>query len=134
VNLVDNVERLRLDFEKILPLHGPGAAARADLYAAIGRPLPDIAKILNPPAPAAPAVGQRGQGGQRGQAPAVTADPAAALLSSVCSSCHNLLRVQNKKATEDEWAGTVERMKGKGAQLSDEETQSLIDYLAKTYK
>jgi glyoxylase-like metal-dependent hydrolase (beta-lactamase superfamily II) len=132
-NLADNVERLRLDFEKILPLHGPGAASRADLYAAIGKPVPDIMSILNPPQePAAPGAGQRGQTGQPAGAAAV--DPTAALLSSACSGCHNLLRVQNKKATEDEWTSTVERMKGKGAELSDEETQTLIDYLARTYK
>jgi hypothetical protein len=128
-NLVDNVERLKLDFETILPLHGPGVAARSDLYRAIAKPVPDITQILNPPA--AQPVAQAGQRGQRG-APA--ADPAAALLSSACSGCHNLLRVQNKKATEDEWAITVERMKGKGAQLSEEETHSLVDYLARTYK
>src|SRR5207249_6967529 len=28
VNIVDNVERLKFDFEKILPLHGTGAATR----------------------------------------------------------------------------------------------------------
>jgi hypothetical protein len=36
-NLVDNVEKLKLDFEKILPLHGTGAVTRADLYAAVGQ-------------------------------------------------------------------------------------------------
>src|SRR5262249_42948355 len=46
VNIVDNVERLKLDFEKILPLHGPGGVSRADLYAAIQKPVPDIMAIL----------------------------------------------------------------------------------------
>jgi len=40
VNLVENVERLKLDFEKILPLHGPGAVTKADLYKAAGKPNP----------------------------------------------------------------------------------------------
>jgi len=39
VNLVENVERLKLDFEKILPLHGSGAT-KADLYKAAGKPNP----------------------------------------------------------------------------------------------
>ena len=37
VNLVENVERLKLNFDKILPLHGPGAAVKADLYKAAGK-------------------------------------------------------------------------------------------------
>src|SRR4029077_18111933 len=37
VNLPENAERLKLDFETILPLHGPGAATRADLYKAINK-------------------------------------------------------------------------------------------------
>ena len=39
VNLVTNIERLKLDVEKILPLHGPGMATKADLYKAAGKPL-----------------------------------------------------------------------------------------------
>jgi len=46
VNTVENVERLKLDFETILPLHGPGAATRADLYKAINKPVPDLSVIL----------------------------------------------------------------------------------------
>jgi glyoxylase-like metal-dependent hydrolase (beta-lactamase superfamily II) len=37
ISLVENIERLGLDFQQILPLHGPGAATRADLYRAAGR-------------------------------------------------------------------------------------------------
>ena len=37
VNLVDNIERLKLDVRQIAPLHGPGAASMADLRAAVGR-------------------------------------------------------------------------------------------------
>jgi len=39
-NLVANIERLKLDVEKILPLHGPGVATRADLYKAAGKAAP----------------------------------------------------------------------------------------------
>jgi glyoxylase-like metal-dependent hydrolase (beta-lactamase superfamily II) len=42
-NLVTNIERLKLDVEKILPLHGPGVATKADLYKAAGKPLPAAA-------------------------------------------------------------------------------------------
>jgi glyoxylase-like metal-dependent hydrolase (beta-lactamase superfamily II) len=37
VNLVDNVEKLKLDIEKVLALHGPGVATKADLYKAAGK-------------------------------------------------------------------------------------------------
>ena len=37
VNLVENIERLKLDVDKILPLHGPGVATKADLYKAAGK-------------------------------------------------------------------------------------------------
>lgn len=40
VNLVENLERLGLDYDRILPLHGPGAATKADLYRAAGKPVP----------------------------------------------------------------------------------------------
>ncbi len=40
LNLVENIERLKLDVDKILPLHGPGAASKADLYKAVGKAAP----------------------------------------------------------------------------------------------
>jgi glyoxylase-like metal-dependent hydrolase (beta-lactamase superfamily II) len=42
-NLVENIERLKLDVDKILPLHGPGVATRADLYKAAGKAVPSSA-------------------------------------------------------------------------------------------
>jgi glyoxylase-like metal-dependent hydrolase (beta-lactamase superfamily II) len=42
-NLVENIERLKLDVEQILALHGPGVATRADLYSFVGKPLPAAA-------------------------------------------------------------------------------------------
>jgi glyoxylase-like metal-dependent hydrolase (beta-lactamase superfamily II) len=43
VNLLTNIERLKLDVQKILPLHGPGVATIADLYKAAGKPMPSPA-------------------------------------------------------------------------------------------
>ena len=40
LNFVDNLEKLKFDFDKILPLHGAGAVSRADLYAAVRKPAP----------------------------------------------------------------------------------------------
>ncbi len=139
VNLVTDVEQLKLDFETILPLHGPGKASRADLYAAIKKPAPPISQILSAQPPAGPGGGGRGgQGGQRpaaaaSVAPAAAAAEGKAILENACTVCHNLQRVQNLKLTKDEWQGMVDRMKGRGAELSDPDTATLIDYLTKTY-
>jgi glyoxylase-like metal-dependent hydrolase (beta-lactamase superfamily II) len=127
LNLVDNVERLKLDFETILPLHGPGSVTRAELYAAVRKPLPNISDILK----AAPVVAQGGRGG-RG-AGAAASDPGAQILEAGCTGCHNLARVQSKNLTSAEWQGIVDRMKGRGAEISDEDTSALVDYLAKAY-
>jgi len=42
-NLVANIERLKLDVERILALHGPGVATRADLYTFAGKAAPGTA-------------------------------------------------------------------------------------------
>lgn len=115
VNTVENVERLKLDFETILPLHGPGAATRADLYRAINKPVPDMSVIMA----AAPA--------------AAPVDPARRLLDTACTTCHNLNRVQNKNLTQEDWMTIVDRMKGKGAELSEDDTMTLLGYLVKNY-
>jgi glyoxylase-like metal-dependent hydrolase (beta-lactamase superfamily II) len=43
LNFVENVEKLMLDVERILPLHGPGVATKEDLYRFIGKPMPAAA-------------------------------------------------------------------------------------------
>src|SRR6185295_14646878 len=56
LNLVDGLEKLKIDFERVLPLHGPGAVTRVDLYAAVRKPAPDMATLLAAkPVVAAPA-------------------------------------------------------------------------------
>jgi mono/diheme cytochrome c family protein len=57
----------------------------------------------------------------------------AALLQARCTVCHNLDRVQSKHEAQDWWAGTVARMVGKGAQLSEAEKATLVAYLAATF-
>jgi len=71
-------------------------------------------------------------------APAATTAPTdggdgEALLNDRCTKCHNLTRVMNAKKTAEEWEKTVTRMVSKGAKLTNEEQQVLVDYLAKTY-
>ena len=126
MNVVDNVERLKLDFETILPLHGSVTPVRADLYAALGKPVRDMKDILS--AKPAVAQGQRGQAGQA--APASVAEQ---VLDKSCTGCHNLNRVQNKKLNQADWRATVVRMKDRGAEISDSEIDALVEFLVKTF-
>ncbi len=57
----------------------------------------------------------------------------AELLEQRCTRCHGLDLVEAASKTAEEWETTVERMRAKGAELTDEEAQILIEYLAETY-
>ncbi len=52
------------------------------------------------------------------------------LLDKRCTVCHSRERIDQAQKTPEEWAATVDRMIGNGAQLSPEERQAVIDYLA----
>ena len=69
-----------------------------------------------------------------GAAPAFKGPDAVAanLVNTVCASCHTLDRVNNKKADHDGWTATVTRMKGQGADLTDEQVPLVADYLARS--
>jgi len=68
-------------------------------------------------------------GGGEGQA-APTGDE---LLQARCTVCHDLGRVEAASKTQAEWEATVGRMRGKGAELTDAEAQTLVEFLAETY-
>jgi cytochrome c5 len=57
-----------------------------------------------------------------------------ALLEARCSVCHPSARPKSKQKTAEQWEATVTRMMGKGAKLTEEEKQILVEYLSKTYK
>jgi cytochrome c-type biogenesis protein CcmH/NrfF len=56
------------------------------------------------------------------------------LMQTRCSVCHSLQRVTSVHKTADQWKSTVDRMINNGAQLTSQEEQTLIDYLAQNYK
>jgi competence protein ComEA len=58
----------------------------------------------------------------------------ATLLEQRCSVCHPSARPKSKQKTSEQWDATVTRMMGKGAKLTPEEKQILVDYLSRTYK
>ncbi len=69
-----------------------------------------------------------------GAAPASSGTDAVAanLVNTVCASCHSLDRVNGKKADRDGWNTTVARMKGLGANLTDEQVPLVVEFLTKT--
>jgi cytochrome c5 len=57
----------------------------------------------------------------------------AALLEERCTVCHGLERTTQVQKTRDEWEQTVTRMVGHGAELTEDEQATLIEYLTATY-
>ena len=69
------------------------------------------------------------------ETPLLIAQPdGAALLEQRCSVCHPSARPKSKMKTAKEWEATVTRMMGKGAKLTEEEKQILVEHLSQTYK
>lgn len=54
------------------------------------------------------------------------------LTAERCSACHDTARICEKLGarTPEVWQQTVERMRGNGAQLTDDEAQTVSEYLA----
>lgn len=49
------------------------------------------------------------------------------------NSCHDAEAVTSARKTEQEWETTVQRMRLIGAQLTDAEAQTVVDYLSENY-
>ena len=56
------------------------------------------------------------------------------LMQQRCSVCHSLDRVTTAHKSLDQWTVSVQRMIAHGAQLNAQEEQTLVAYLAATYK
>lgn len=61
------------------------------------------------------------------------AEDGPALMQDRCSACHSTALIESARGTADEWQMLVDRMINFGAQLSPQEEQLLVQYLAKTY-
>lgn len=69
--------------------------------------------------------------GMTAQPPAEEKDPGAALFKSKCSTCHAVSRPLGKTKDREGWTTTVERMRSKGCQLTDQEAGAIVDHLVK---
>ena len=56
------------------------------------------------------------------------------LMQTRCTVCHSSDRITTAHKTADQWKATVDHMISNGAQLSSQEEQTLINYLAQNYK
>jgi hypothetical protein len=68
------------------------------------------------------------------QPPAAAKGPdaaSAALVTTACTACHSIDRVNNKKGDNAAWTATVTRMAGMGANLTGEQVPQVVDYLAR---
>ena len=56
------------------------------------------------------------------------------LVMRACVKCHNLKIITTKRASEEEWTRSVDNMVNRGAVLSDDEADEVIDYLSHNFK
>lgn len=55
------------------------------------------------------------------------------LVETTCTACHSFDRISSAHKTADQWKTTVDRMVGKGAQLTTDQATAVVAYLAATY-
>jgi len=56
-----------------------------------------------------------------------------AIVQKQCSVCHAVTVVTSKHASHSEWDQVVNQMVSRGADLTDEEIETVVDYLSKNY-
>lgn len=61
------------------------------------------------------------------------AGPALDLINKQCSACHTTATIFSQRKSADDWAATVQLMVDRGADLKPDETDTVIDYLAKNF-
>jgi competence protein ComEA len=56
-----------------------------------------------------------------------------AIVQQKCASCHALKVITARKASRQQWSTTVDQMIARGADVSDDDVETLVDYLAKNF-
>lgn len=59
--------------------------------------------------------------------------PGKEVVQRQCLSCHNVRIATNKRGNEDDWADTVSKMIGRGANISDDDAETIVEYMAAHY-
>lgn len=55
------------------------------------------------------------------------------LVQRMCTSCHALKVVTSKRASKEHWAQIVDQMVSRGAEGSDDEIETVVEYLSKNF-
>lgn len=55
------------------------------------------------------------------------------LMNRACTKCHGLERVENVRNSADGWRVTLVDMRERGAQLSDEELEQMVEWLGRVW-
>ena len=55
------------------------------------------------------------------------------LMQDRCSECHSIALIESARGSAQDWQALVDRMVNFGAELSPQEQQVLVQYLAQTY-
>jgi len=55
------------------------------------------------------------------------------LMNRACTKCHGIDRAQNSRKAEEAWRVTLVDMRERGAQLSDEELERLVEWLTRVW-
>jgi mono/diheme cytochrome c family protein len=69
-------------------------------------------------------------GSSKSAADSLPDGPGKELVLKKCVSCHSIQTVTARHATGDEWAQIVSTMVGRGAVVSDDDADAIVDYLA----
>ena len=55
------------------------------------------------------------------------------IVERMCGSCHALKVVTSKRASPEQWSQLVDQMVSRGAEGTDEEIETVVDYLSKNF-
>lgn len=56
-----------------------------------------------------------------------------AIVERTCKSCHALKVVTSKRATQEQWKVVIDQMITRGAEVEDEEFETLLAYLSRNF-
>lgn len=60
--------------------------------------------------------------------------PGKPIVERACVGCHSLKVIVSKKASRDDWSKVVNEMVTRGADLSDDEIDKVVEYLSTNFK
>jgi mono/diheme cytochrome c family protein len=59
--------------------------------------------------------------------------PGLDIIKGSCVGCHDIYMISTKRKTREEWAATVALMADRGAEITPEDAQIIVDYLSENF-